>query len=166
MEEIQGKLSKLSPCPMSTHLFIDLFSTISTLDHTLDDVITAEVVVQPSQSVQRHSEADEVDGLVEKDAVRHYHGAIVLCLLDCVVPAPLLVVWPRLQHGEFEVQIGVEGQDYGEGWEDDVGDEGGHDVGKGRGNSAVGDGLACLAVVLFSPFFFSFLFIPSKIDSP
>lgn len=39
----------------------------------------------------------------------HDHGAVVLGLLDGVVPAPAGVVGPGLQDGELEVEVGVQG---------------------------------------------------------
>lgn len=52
-----------------TYLFVDPLSAVLTLDHVLDDRVTAEVLVQASQSIEGHTEAEEVDGLVEKHAI-------------------------------------------------------------------------------------------------
>lgn len=66
----------------------------------------------------------------------HDHGAVLLSLLDGVVPAaPADVVGPRLQDGELEVEVGVEGQQDGQGGQEDVGDEGGDDGGEGAGEA-------------------------------
>lgn len=42
---------------------------------------------------------------------RHNHGTVILGLLDGIVAAPFLVVIAGLEHGEFEVEVGVEGED-------------------------------------------------------
>ncbi|KUI53659.1 hypothetical protein VP1G_10580 [Cytospora mali] len=95
-------------------------------DRVLDDGVPAQVLVQAGEGVQGEAQADKVDGLVEEDAVGHDDGAIVLRLLDRVVAAPPLVVGPGLQHGELEVQVGVQREEHRERGQDDVADEGGH----------------------------------------
>lgn len=50
-------------------LLIDSFPAILALDHVLDDGIFAEILVQASQSIQGHAEAEKVDGFVEKDTI-------------------------------------------------------------------------------------------------
>lgn len=52
-----------------TYLFIDPLPTIPALDRALDDGITAEILIQTSEAVQRHAQANKVDGFVQKDAV-------------------------------------------------------------------------------------------------
>lgn len=66
---------------------------------------------------------------------RHNYGSIILGLLDSVVSAPFLVVVAGLEHGKFEVEVGVEWEDDGEWRQDYVGDEGGHDCGEGLGQA-------------------------------
>lgn len=75
----------------------------------------------------------------------HDHGAVVLGLFDCVVPAPFLIVIAGLEDGELEVQVGVERQDDGEWRQYDVGDERGHDCGEGLGQA--GDGDECISPI-------------------
>lgn len=54
----------------NTNLFTNLLFTVSALDHTLDNRwVVTEILVQTSQSVQGHTETEEVDGFVEKDTV-------------------------------------------------------------------------------------------------
>lgn len=102
-----------------------------------DGVLPAQVLVHAGEGVEGEAEADEVDGLVEEDAVGHDDGAVVLRLLDGVVAAPGAVIGPGLEDGELEVQVGVEGEQHRERREDDVADEGGHHVCEGRGDAVV-----------------------------
>lgn len=71
------------------------------------------------------------------DFTGHNHGAVVLGLLDGVVAAPASVVGPGLQHGELEVEVGVQGEQDGQRGEDDVRDEGGDYGGEGVGEAGL-----------------------------
>lgn len=123
-----------------THPLEDLAPAVPALDGVLDDGVAGEVLVEAGEGVEGEAQADKVERLVEEDAVGHDDGAVVLGLLDGVVAAPAVVVLAGLQHGELEVQVGVEGEEDREGREDDVADEGRDYVCEGRGDAVGGGG--------------------------
>lgn len=64
-------------------------------------------------SVKYFSEMRHIGRGGDKKLTRHDHGTIILSLLDGVVAAPFPVVVAGLEHGEFEVEVGVEREDDG-----------------------------------------------------
>lgn len=115
-----------------THLLIDSLAAIPALNHMLDNRILAEILIQPSQSIQRGTKTNKVERLVEENSVGHHNGAVGLRLLDGVVaPGKVVVAGAGLQHRELEVQVRVEREQDRERGQDDVADEAGYYVCEG-----------------------------------
>jgi len=132
----------------------------------LNNRVLAKILVQTGQGVQRGTETDKVERLVEEDAVCHDDGAVGLRLLDGAVAVGQVVeAGPGLQHRELEVQVRVEWEEDREGRQQDVADEACYYVGEGCCDAVwglVSMGLARVGGVLGWWFLFSIIVLVSN----